>query len=343
MTYTTDFDDILSCDVITIHTPKNPETIDIIGKKEIEKMKDGVVLINCARGGLYNEDALYEGLKSKKIRFAGIDVFVKEPATDNKLLDLDNIIVSPHLGANTHESQYNIGTQAAQNAISAAKGVAYPNALNLPIDESKIPSFVKPFLEMGQKIGYMEAQMHKSKISAIKVSGQGEIASYLDSLATFVAVGAMSHRSDDAINYVNADFIAEEKGIKIETEELNESCVYKNLIKIKITTSDGNASSIDATIFDDKKERIVSINGFDIEVALKSSMILFKNTDVPGVIGKVGTILGNNKVNISDFSLARNDKEEALAVILVDNDVDDKTLEELESLDACLNVNYVRI
>jgi D-3-phosphoglycerate dehydrogenase len=153
----------------------------------------------------------------------------------------------------------------------------------------------------------------------------------------------MSHRSDDAINYVNADFIAEEKGIKIETEELNESCVYKNLIKIKITTSDGNASSIDATIFDDKKERIVSINGFDIEVALKSSMILFKNTDVPGVIGKVGTILGNNKVNISDFSPARNDKEEALAVILVDNDVDDKTLEELESLDACLNVNYVRI
>ncbi len=341
--YTTNFDDILACDVITIHTPKNKETINMIGKEEIAKMKDGVVLINCARGGLYNEDALYEGLKSGKIRFAGIDVFVKEPATDNKLLDLDNIVVTPHLGANTYESQYNIGTQAAQNAIAAAKGVAYPNALNLPIDESKIPPFVKPFLEMGQRIGYMEAQMHKAKISAIKVSGQGDIANYVKSLATFVAVGAMSHTSDDTINYVNADFIAEEKGIKIETEELNESSVYKNLITVKLTTTDGNVTTISATIFDDGKERIVSIDGFDIEVALKGDMILFKNTDVPGVIGAVGTILGQNSVNISDFALARNEKKEALAVILVDNEVSQKALDELSKLDACLSVNYVRL
>jgi len=341
--YTTNFDDILACDIITIHTPKNKETIDMIGKAEIAKMKDGVVLINCARGGLYNEEALYEGLKSGKIRFAGIDVFVKEPATSNPLLDLDNITVTPHLGANTLESQYNIGTQAAQNAIAAAKGVAYPNALNLPIDENKIPSFVKPFLEMGQRIGYMEAQMYKSKITAIKVSGQGDIANYVDSLATFVAVGAMSHTSDDTINYVNADFIAEEKGIKIETEELTESSVYKNLITIKLTTSDGNATTISATIFDDGKERIISLDGFDIEVAIKGNMVLFKNTDVPGVIGKVGTILGQNNVNISDFSLARNEKKEALAVILVDNDVNQKTLDELTSLEACLSVSYVRI
>ncbi|MBD3824117.1 MAG: phosphoglycerate dehydrogenase, partial [Epsilonproteobacteria bacterium] len=153
MTYTTNFEDILACDVITIHTPKNQETINMIGEKEIAKMKDGVVLINCARGGLYNEDALYKGLTSGKIRFAGIDVFNKEPAIDHPLLDLDNVTVSPHLGANTFESQYNIGVQAAQNAIEAAKGIAYPNAINLPIDETKIPAFVKPFIEMGQKIG----------------------------------------------------------------------------------------------------------------------------------------------------------------------------------------------
>ena len=152
--YTENFDDILACDVITIHTPKNSETIDIINEKEIAKMKDGVVLVNCARGGLYNEEALYNGLKSGKIRFAGIDVFVKEPAINNPLLDLDNIVVSPHLGANTYESQYNIGTQAADQAIQAAKRMAYPNALNLPIDESKIPSFVKPYMEMGQKLGF---------------------------------------------------------------------------------------------------------------------------------------------------------------------------------------------
>lgn len=342
MTYTKNFDDILDCDIITIHTPKNQETIGIIDEAEIAKMKDGVVLINCARGGLYNEEALYNGLTSGKIRFAGIDVFNKEPATDHPLLDLDNVTVSPHLGANTFESQYNIGTQAAENAISAAKGMSYPHAMNLPIDETKIPSFVKPFLEMGQKIGFLESQMSKSQIIAIKVSGRGEIAKYVDSLSTFVAVGAMSQSSGDTINYVNADFVAEEKGIKIESEDLGDSSVYKNLITVKLTTSEGT-TTISATIFDDGVQRIVAINGFDIEVALKGDMILFKNSDVPGVIGSIGSILAKNNVNIADFSLARNDKSEALAVILVDNAVDDSTLSELSQLEACLSVNYAKI
>ncbi|MEA2091682.1 MAG: phosphoglycerate dehydrogenase [Campylobacterota bacterium] len=342
MTYTKDFADILACDIITIHTPKNQETLDMIGEKEIAQMKDGVVLINCARGGLYNEEALFNGLNSEKIRFAGIDVFNKEPAIDHPLLDLDNICVSPHLGANTFESQYNIGTQAATNAIEAAKGISFAHAMNLPIDESTIPAFVKPFLEMGQKIGFLESQINKSQIIAIKVSGQGEISNYVDSLSTFVAVGAMSQNSDDTINYVNADFVAKEKGIKIESESLGDSSVYKNLITIKLTTAEGT-TTISATIFDDGVQRIVEIDGFDIEVALKGDMILFKNSDVPGVIGSIGSTLANNNVNISDFSLARNKDAEALAVILVDNAVNDATLNELASLDACLSVNYARI
>ncbi|WP_324172792.1 phosphoglycerate dehydrogenase [Sulfurimonas sp.] len=342
MTYTKSFEDILACDIITIHTPKNQETLNMIDEKEIAKMKDGVVLINCARGGLYNEEALYNGLKSKKIRFAGIDVFNKEPATDHPLLDLDNICVSPHLGANTFESQYNIGTQAATNALEAAKGISFAHAMNLPIDESKIPSFVKPFLEMGQKIGFLESQMNKSQIIAIKVSGHGEIANYVESLSTFVAVGAMSQNSGDTINYVNVDFVAKEKGIKIESESLGDSSVYKNLITIKLTTAEGT-TTISATIFDDGVQRIVAIDGFDIEVALKGDMILFKNSDVPGVIGSIGSTLAKHNVNIADFSLARNDNAEALAVILVDNAVNDETMQELTSLDACLGVNYARL
>ena len=342
MTYTKNFEDILACDIITIHTPKNQETIGMIDEAEFAQMKDGVVVINCARGGLYNEEALYNNLKSGKIRFAGIDVFNKEPAIDHPLLDLDNVTVSPHLGANTFESQYNIGTQAAENAISAAKGIAYPHAMNLPIDESKIPKFVKPFLEMGQKIGFLESQMNKSQIIAIKVSGQGDIAEYVESLSTFVAVGAMSQNSGDTINYVNADFIAKEKGIKIESEALGDSSVFKNLITIKLTTAEG-ITSISATIFDDGVQRIVAIDGFDIEVPLKGDLILFKNSDVPGVIGSIGSILANNNVNIADFSLARNEASQALAVILVDNAVDENTLNELSNLDACLGVNYARL
>jgi len=342
MTYTKDFADILACDIITIHTPKNQETLNMIDEAEIAQMKDGVVLINCARGGLYNEEALYNNLKSKKIRFAGIDVFNKEPATDHPLLDLENIVVSPHLGANTYESQYNIGTQAATNAIEAAKGISFAHAMNLPIDESKIPPFVKPFLEMGQKIGFLASQINQSQIVAIKVSGQGEIAEYVESLSTFVAVGAMSESSSDTINYVNAEFVAKEKGIKIEAGALNDSTVFKNLITVKLTTSEGT-TTISATIFDDGVKRMVAIDGFDIEVALKGDMILFKNSDVPGVIGSIGSTLAKNNVNIADFSLARNKDAEALAVILIDNAVNETTLKELASLDACLSVNYARL
>ena len=314
----------------------------MIGADEIAKMKDGVVLINCARGGLYDEEALYEGLKSGKVRFAGIDVFNKEPATDHKLLDLDNICVSPHLGANTYESQYNIGVEAAQQAIEAAKGIAYPHAMNLPIDETKIPSFVKPFLEMGQKIGFLASQINKSPIVSIKVSGRGDIAEYVNSLATFVTVGALADISGDTINYVNADFVAKERGIKVETGSLPESPVYKNLVTVRLTT-DKDVIEISATMFGDDVQRIVDINGFGVDVEPKGNMILFKNTDVPGVIGQVGTMLGAHNVNIADFRLGRNKSGEALAVIMVDSAVSDKTLKELSSLNACISVSYARI
>jgi D-3-phosphoglycerate dehydrogenase len=305
-------------------------------------MKDGVVLINCARGGLYDEEALYDGLKSKKIRFAGIDVFNKEPAINHPLLELDNIVVSPHLGANTFESQYNIGTQAAIQAIEAAKGIAFPHAFNLPIDESSIPTFVKPFLELGQKVGFLAAQMNRAPLISVKVSGQGPIAEHLDSLSTFVTVGAMAESSGDIINYVNAEYIATEKNVKIETEVLADSNVFKNLITIKLTT-DKKVITISATIYNDQVQRIVDINGFGLDIAPKGNMILFRNTDVPGVIGQVGTILAQDNVNIADFRLGRNAKSEALAVIIVDSDVNTQTLDKLASLDACIGVDYASI
>jgi len=220
--------------------------------------------------------------------------------------------------------------------------MSYPHAMNLPIDESKIPSFVKPFLEMGQTIGFLESQISKSQIISIKVTGHGEIAEYVESLSTFVAVGTMSHNSDNTINYVNAEFVAKEKGIKIDTEALADSSVYKNLITIKLTTSEGT-TTISATIFDDHVKRLVNIDGFDIDVALRGDMIMFKNTDVVGVIGSVGNVLAKHNVNIADFSLARNDKNEALAVILVDDAVCEKSLKELSDLEACLSVNYARV
>ena len=341
ITYTTNFQDILDCDIITIHTPKNQETLDMIGEEEIAKMKDGVILINCARGGLYNEQALVNNLKTGKIAMAGIDVFIKEPATDHPLLDLPNVTVTAHLGANTRESQRKIATQAAENAIESARGIAYPNALNLPIDESKIPSFVKPYIELTQKMAFLVAQSDKSEIRSINISAEGEIAEYLDSLQTFATVGALSVASGDEINYVNANFLAEEKGIELTTSEFSAHSGYQNKVSVKLTTANG-VQTICGTVFNDDVQRIVDINNFTLDIEPKGKMIIMRNNDVPGVIGQVGSILANNNINIADFRLSRG-KDGALAVILVDEKVCSGVVKTLEELEAAISVSYAEI
>jgi len=340
--YTTNFDDILACDIITIHTPKNSETFNIIDEKEITKMKDGVILINCARGGLYNEEALFKNLKSGKIAMAGIDVFNKEPAIANPLLDLNNITVTAHLGANTLESQYKIATQAATNAIKSARGVAYPNALNLPIDETKIPSFVKPYLELTQKMAFLLAQMDKNPIKSIKIEAEGEISEYLESLETFAIVGGLTHSlSNDKINYVNATFVANERGIKIDSIAHANRSAFKNQLTVKITTTDG-VNSTSGTIFDEDVQRIIKINDYLMDIEPSGKMILLSNSDVPGVIGEVGQILGDESINIADFRLGRS-KNSALAVILVDEDVSNDLLAKLQNIEAAKTVSYAQI
>jgi len=340
--YTKNFDDILACDIITIHTPKNKETIGMIGSEEIAKMKDGVVLINCARGGLYDEEALVEGLKSGKIHMAGIDVFNKEPATDHPLLDLDNVTLTPHLGANTKESQQNIAIQAADNAIASAKGIAYPNALNLPIKENELPDFLRPYLELIQKMGHMSAQATKSVVRSIKITTEGEVSEYIDSLTTFATVGILAESLEDTVNYVNAEFVAQERNIQLIKNIQANNSGLANKITIKLTTEKGTFT-IAGTVLGDDAQRIIEIDGYMLDLEPKGKMILFRNTDVPGVIGDVGHIISSNDLNIADFRLGRDKNAQALAVVKVDGNVTKKLLSELSALETCLNVSYVII
>ncbi|HIV49130.1 phosphoglycerate dehydrogenase [uncultured Helicobacter sp.] len=339
--YTSNFEDILQCDIITIHTPKNNETKNMITAKEIAKMKDGVILINCARGGLYNEDDLYEGLKSGKIRWAGLDVFNKEPAIDNKLLDLPNVYVTPHIGANTLESQEKIAIEAAHAAIEAARGSSYPNALNLPVKEVDLPHNIKLYLELTQKLSFICTQANKGVFRSLEITACGEVSHYGDSLKTFALVGALSASLGDHINYVNAPFVAQERGVEVKFVGQELSQTYKNHIKITLSTQQ-NIFSIEGAVFEDKYLRITTINGFVFDIEPTGKMILFRNTDVPGVIGMVGNTLAKHKINIADFRLARKDKE-ALAVVIVDDDVSQEVLQELESIPACLGLKYVVI
>jgi len=342
ISYTTNFDDILDCDIITIHTPKNEETKGMIGSSEIAKMRDGVVLINCARGGLYSEEALLEGLKSKKIAMAGIDVFDKEPATNHPLLDLDNVTVTPHLGANTKESQQNIAIQAAENAITSAKGISFPNALNLPIKESELPSFLRPYLELIQKMGHISAQATRESIKSIKITTEGEVSEYIDSLTTFATVGILSEALKDSVNYVNAEFVADERNIYLIKEQQINKSGLKNRVTIKLTVR-GGTFTIRGTVLGENAQRVIEIDGYKLDLEPKGKMILFRNTDVPGVIGSVGQIISNNRLNISDFRLGRDNNSQALAVVKVDGNITKKLLLELEALETCISVSSVNI
>ncbi|SFV56801.1 D-3-phosphoglycerate dehydrogenase [hydrothermal vent metagenome] len=340
--YTKDFEDILNCDIITIHTPKNKETIGMIGKDEIAKMKDGVILINCARGGLYDEDALLEGLTNGKIAMAGIDVFNKEPATSHPFLDLDNVTLTPHLGANTKESQRNISLQAAQQAIDSAKGISYPNALNLPIKENELPDFVRPFLELVQKMGHLSAQITNSAISSIKIITKGDISEYISSMGTFATVGVLTESIGNQINYVNAEFVAKERNIDVITEVKANDTGFNNKITLKIRTQN-SVLSISGTVFDGNRQRIIEIDDYHLDVEPKGNMIFFRNTDTRGVIAEVGKTIANNSLNIADFRLGRDDKSQALAVVVVDGDISKSLIDDLASMQECISVSYANL
>jgi len=336
--YTTNFEDILKCDIITIHTPKTKETINMITKKEIEKMKDGVILINCARGGLYNEKDVYEGLKSGKIAWLGIDVFEKEPVTNHPFFELENTSVTPHIGANTKESQERIAKEAAEAILEALRGSSYPNALNLPINTTNTSEWVVKYLELSQKMGYILAQVIKKPIKKVKVNVSGDIVKEKDSILTFTLVGLLKNITEK-VNYVNAIFLANEKGIETKTSEIKNK-TYKNLVNIKVITDDGEYS-ISGTMLEEHP-RVVEFKGFDLEFEPKGKMIFFKNTDIPGVIGEVGMTLAKHNINIADFRLGRN-QNQAMAVIIVDDEVNEDVLKELLNLKAAISVAYAEI
>lgn len=332
---------LIQSDFISIHTPKTKETANMISFDEISKMKDGVRLINCARGGLYNEQALCEGLKNGKIAWLGIDVFEKEPATNHPFLEFENVSVTSHLGANTLESQENISIQACEQALSAAREIAYPNALNLPIKTEDLPKFVAPYIELISKMGFLAAQLDKTPIKSIKLESEGEISKYNESLLTFAVVSVLRKVLGEKINYINAKFVAKDKDIELSCNTLPSSG-YNNKITIKII-SEKASLSISGTIFSENEQRIVELNGFDIDFKPKGKMIILNNKDIPGVIANVSGILARNNVNIADFRLGRDGFGKALAVILLDEKISKTLLEELRMIDACIFAEYAEI
>ncbi len=328
-------------DIITIHTPKTEETINIITKKELDAARDGVILINCARGGLYNEKDLYDGLKSGKIRSAGIDVFEHEPPKDSPLLSLDNIIVTPHIGANTQEAQLRISTEAADEVIKALKGEGYTSALNLPMPDIQLPANLSPFMKLSEKMAKILRTIMDGSAKKIEISASGPISGFLPILKPFIYVGILKRDLEESLNYVNSSIVAEERGIETIESSRKAGKNFTNLLTIKLITQKASRS-ISGTVFESGQSRIVGLDDFAIEVAIRPIIIFMRNHDIPGFIGEVGTIIGKASTNIADFRLGRQKKgDEAISLISVDTKLTQDTLDDLKSIKGAIEVQQI--
>jgi D-3-phosphoglycerate dehydrogenase len=327
-----ELDDLLArADFITLHVPKTEQTSNILNAEAIAKMKPGVRVINCARGGLVDEAALAEALKSGHVAGAAFDVFEVEPATDSPLFNLSNVVCTPHLGAATSEAQENVAVQVAEQMSDYLLTGAVTNALNMPSVTAEEAKIMGPWLALAGHLGAFIGQMTSEPIKAINILYDGTVSSMnLAALNCGVVAGIMKAGNPD-VNMVSAPVIAEERGIKISTTNQNKSGVFDAYIKVTVVT-ETRERSVAGTVFSDGKPRFIQIKGINVDAEIGRHMLYTTNDDVPGIIGILGSTMGKNNVNIANFTLGRaSEGGQAIALLYVDAPVSDVVLAELQS------------
>ena len=319
-------------DYISIHTHLNAETYHSIGASEFTLMKPSCRLINCARGGIIDEDALYHALKTGEIAGAALDVFENEPATDTPLLDLENVLALPHLGASTSEAQEHVAIEVAQQVKNALRGEPVANAVNQPKIDPRTLDILGPYLELAEKIGSFHAQIVEGQISAIKIHYNGTLFQKEDVTPVTVALqkGLLAPVLAD-VNYVNAPFLIKQRGISVTETKSESDANFANSVAITVTTDKGDAV-IEGTAFGKKDIRIVRIDQLHINVRPTGYILLIYNSDQPGMIGLMGTILGEHNINIADMTVGRSRLwEVAVTLINVDSPVPRHVLQTIAS------------
>lgn len=318
-------------DFITLHVPLTDSTRNILSRENLAKTKPGVRIINCARGGLVDEEALADMLKSGHVAGAAFDVFSVEPAETNPLFNLPNVVCTPHLGASTSEAQENVALQVAEQMANYLLDGAVENALNMPsmtADEARV---MGPWVKLAEYLGAFIGQMTDEPITAINVTYDGTASTMnLRALECAVIAGIMSRVNPD-VNMVSAPVIAKERGIQLSTTTQDKSGVFDGYIKITVVT-DKRERSIAGTCFSDGKPRFIQIKGINVDAEVGRHMLYTTNKDVPGIIGKLGTLLGEHKVNLANFTLGRAAAGgEAIAIAYLDEALDAKVVSELEA------------
>lgn len=304
-----DFDTVVSnADYITVHMPLNEQTKHMINSEVIARMKDGVRLFNCARGGIIEENALINGIKSGKVAAAGLDVFENEPLSEqSELRQLDNVVLTPHLGASTVEAQESVGVEVARQMIEVLTGGMVRNAINMPSVDPKVLEELRPYLELGEKLGTFIQQLTNDQVNQLVITYYGRVTG-LDSMPVSRAVqrGYLKHICAEPVNDVNAPKKMQQLGVRVDIIKSGENAEFVELIEIKAVEATGKVRSVAGTLFGRTQiPRIVSIDGHGLELNTRGILLVIKNSDVPGIVGFVGSTLGEDKVNIGNLSLSR--------------------------------------
>jgi len=316
-------------DFITLHVPLTDQTRDILSREAIAKLKPGVRIINCARGGLVDEEALAEALKSGHVAGAAFDVFAVEPATDSPLFNLPNVVCTPHLGASTTEAQENVALQVAEQMSDYLLTGAVTNALNMPSVTAEEAKVMGPWIKLAGHLGNFVGQMTDEPIKAINVLYDGVAAGMnLAALNCAVIAGIMRKANPD-VNLVSAPVIARERGIHVSTTRQDQSGMFEGYIKVTVVT-EARERSVAGTVFSDGKPRFIQIKGINVDAEIGANMVYTTNEDVPGIIGALGQTMGQNGVNIANFTLGRSHRGgEAIAILYVDDPVPEPILDKL--------------
>jgi len=337
-----ELDDCLDrADFATIHTPLLPETEGMIGADELDRLAGGY-LINCARGGIVDEAALAAAVADGTLAGAALDVFAAEPlATDSPLLDVDDVAVTPHLGAATEAAQENVAVDVADAVLAALAGEPVPNALNAPsVDEAAFPR-IEPYVDLAETAGRVATQLLDGRIEAVDVEYEGEVAGEDVELITASALKGVFEPLEWQVNAVNAPRLAEERGVDVTESKRRRTDAFRSLVRVTVHDGD-EALAVEGTLFADEDPRIVRIDGFRVDAVPYGHMLVARNRDEPGVIGLVGTVLGEHDVNIAGMFNARETVGgEALTVYNLDHDVPDAVVAELLADDRITEVHEI--
>lgn len=331
-------------DFITVHVPLTDGTRNLISTKTIAQMKDGVRILNCARGGIVNENDLYEALKSGKVGGAAFDVFEVEPNTDSPLIALDNFIATPHLGASTVEAQRKVSEDICRQVSDFLLKNTIDGALNFPRLEAGTVERYQHFVDLGARLASFIAQLCDGRMQTVSIRYSGEVADMnLNYLTSVIVRSLLVPVLREGVNLVNAMHVAKQRGIRVQETRVPAPENFTNLIVIELKT-DVESHRVSGTVFTDRLPRIVNIDGYPLEVVPRGNMIVFTNNDKPGVIGAIGTVMGKCNVNIAGMHLGReHEGGKALALLLVDQPVESDVIEQFRQVPNILSAKVVRV